>query len=137
LLTADDGLARLHAGAVLDGPGDADGDVELRRDGLAGLPHLEAVRVEAGVDGGPRGADGRAERVGQASMIAKFSALATPRPPETTIEASVSSGRLLFISTTLSTTRVCRACSESETATGTSSPAAGAGSGVTELPRSV
>ncbi len=70
-------------------------------------------------------------------MIAKFSALATPRPPETTIEASVSSGRLLFISTTLSTTRVCLACSESWTWTGTSSPAAGAGSGVTELPRSV
>jgi hypothetical protein len=70
-------------------------------------------------------------------MIEKFSALATPRPPETTIEASVSSGRLLFCSTTRSTTRTCLAVSDGDTATDCSVPAAGAGSGVTELPRSV
>ena len=70
-------------------------------------------------------------------MIAKFSALATPRPPETTIEASVSSGRLDFCSTTRSVTLACFAASESETDTCSSAPAAGAGSGVTELPRSV
>ena len=58
-------------------------------------------------------------------MIEKFSALATPRPPETTIEASVSSGRLLFCSTTRSTTRVFFASSEIATSTGFSAPAAG------------
>src|SRR4029450_5470080 len=61
LVDGHDGLRGLHAGAVLDRPGDADGDVELRRDGLAGLPHLEGVRVEAGVHRGPGGADGRDE----------------------------------------------------------------------------
>src|SRR5947209_14360867 len=44
----DDGLGRLHASAVLNRAGDAERDVELRRDGLAGLPDLELVRVVAG-----------------------------------------------------------------------------------------
>src|SRR4051794_20416077 len=65
LVDGHDGLRGLHAGAVLDRTGDADGDVELRRDGLAGLPHLEAVRVEAGVHRRPGGADGGTEGVGQ------------------------------------------------------------------------
>src|SRR5215210_2219024 len=65
LVDGDDRLRGLHPGPVLDGTGDADGDVQLRRDGLAGLPDLEGVRVEAGVDRGPGGADGRAEGVGQ------------------------------------------------------------------------
>src|SRR3712207_7357284 len=41
-----------------------------------------------------------------ASMIEKFSALATPRPPDTTIEASVSSGRDDFCSTDRKSTRL-------------------------------
>ena len=65
LVDRDDGLRGLHAGAVLDGAGDAGGDVELRGDRLAGLADLVAVRVPAGVDGGARGADGRAEGVGE------------------------------------------------------------------------
>src|SRR5215469_16017095 len=32
----DDGLGALHADEVLDGSGDADGEIELRGDGLAG-----------------------------------------------------------------------------------------------------
>ena len=65
LVDRDDRLGRLHAGAVLDGAGDADRDVELRRHGHAGLADLHGVRHPAGVDDGARGADGRAERVGQ------------------------------------------------------------------------
>ena len=65
LVDRDDRLGGLHAGPVLDGPGDARRDVQLRRDGLAGLADLELVRVPAGVGGGAGGADGRAERVGQ------------------------------------------------------------------------
>src|SRR3954470_658009 len=65
LVDGHDGLRGLHAGAVLDRTGDADGDVELRRDGLAGLPHLEAVGIEAGVHRRPGGADGGTEGVGQ------------------------------------------------------------------------
>src|SRR3954470_22309778 len=61
LVDGHDGLRGLHAGAVLDRTGDADGDVELRRDGLAGLPHLEAVGIEAGVHRGAGGADGGTE----------------------------------------------------------------------------
>src|SRR5690242_1482479 len=59
LIDRDDRLGRLHAGAVLDGTRDAQRDVELRRDGLTGLAHLELARVVAGVDGGARRTDGR------------------------------------------------------------------------------
>src|SRR3954469_1653287 len=65
LVDGHDGLRGLHAGPVLDRTGDADGDVQLRRDGLAGLADLEAVRVEAGVDGCPGRAHRRAEGVGE------------------------------------------------------------------------
>src|SRR5689334_20693995 len=65
LVHRDDRLRRLHAGAVLDGPGDAERDVELRRDGLSGLAHLELARVVATVDSRARGTDGAAERVGE------------------------------------------------------------------------
>src|SRR5512132_839313 len=54
LVDRDDGLRGLHAGTVLDGTGDATGDVQLGRDLLAGLPDLGGVRVPAGVDCGPR-----------------------------------------------------------------------------------
>src|SRR3954452_6397221 len=66
LVDRDDGLRGLHAGPVLDRTGDAHGDVELRGDGLAGLPDLEGVRVEAGVHRRPGGADRRAQGVRQA-----------------------------------------------------------------------
>src|SRR5690349_11847171 len=65
LVDRDDRLRGLHAGPVLDRPGDAERHVELRRHRLAGLPDLELVRVEAGVDGRPRGADRAAEQVGE------------------------------------------------------------------------
>ena len=91
LVDRDDGLRGLHAGPVLDRAGDAVRDVQLRRDRLAGLADLERVRHPAGVDGGARGADGRAERVGEALDGSKLPPV--PRPPETTIAASVSSGR--------------------------------------------
>src|SRR4051812_8305542 len=65
LVDGHDRLGGLHAGAVLDGPGDAGGDVELRRDRLSGLADLVAVRLPAGVDRRTRGAHGRAERVGE------------------------------------------------------------------------
>src|SRR5262249_33078923 len=65
LVDGDDELARAHAGQVLDRAADGDGDVELRRDGLAGLADLVAVRAPAGVDDGAAGADGGAERGGE------------------------------------------------------------------------
>ena len=51
---------------MLDGAGNAHGDVELRGHNLAGLPHLHVVGHEAGVHGRPGGADGGAELVGNA-----------------------------------------------------------------------
>ena len=71
LVDRDDRLRGLHAGPVLDRAGDAVGDVELRRDGLAGLADLEGVRDPAGVDRGARGADGGTERVGEALDLAR------------------------------------------------------------------
>ena len=52
LVHRDDGLRCLHSGSVLDGTRYAGGDVELRRDGLAGLADLVRVRIPAGVDRG-------------------------------------------------------------------------------------
>jgi hypothetical protein len=50
---------------VLDRTADADGDVELGRDDLAGLADLQFVRHVPGVDRGARGAHRRAELVGE------------------------------------------------------------------------
>ncbi|MDT4801795.1 hypothetical protein FQZ97_345090 [compost metagenome] len=50
---------------MLDGTGDAHGDVQVGGDDLAGLAHLHIVGREAGVDGGTGGAHSRAELVGQ------------------------------------------------------------------------
>src|SRR5215468_3219819 len=66
LVDGDDHLAVLHAREMLDGAGDADGDVEVGRDDLAGLPDLELVRHEAGVDRRAAGADRGVELVGDA-----------------------------------------------------------------------
>ena len=65
LVDGDDGARVLDAGQVLDGAGDADGDIQLGRDDLAGLPHLHVARHVAGVDRGARRADGGAELVRQ------------------------------------------------------------------------
>ena len=65
LVDGDDDLRFLHPGQMLDRPGDADGDVKLRRDDLAGLADLVVVRHEAGIDGGTGGAEGGTELVGK------------------------------------------------------------------------
>ncbi len=62
LVDRDDHVRALHADLVLDRAGDAERDVELRRDDLAGLADLRRVRVPAGVDDGARRADRAAER---------------------------------------------------------------------------
>src|SRR5947209_7740081 len=65
LVDRDDHARALHADLVLDRAADAERDVELRRDDLARLADLRAVRVPAGVDDGARRADGAAERLGE------------------------------------------------------------------------
>src|SRR3546814_14048296 len=54
LVDGDDGLGILHAGEVLDGAGDADGDVEFGRDDLAGLADLIVVGRVTRTDRGDR-----------------------------------------------------------------------------------
>ena len=94
LVDGDDDLAVLHAGQVLDGAGDADGDVELGRHDLAGLADLVVVGHEAGVDRGARGADGGAELVGERlehlEVLARAHAAAAR---DDDLRAEVSSGR--------------------------------------------
>src|SRR6266540_2910145 len=92
LVDGNDRLGGLHPGAVLDRPGDPDRHVELRRDRLAGLADLVLVRVPAGIDRCPAGADRRPEGVGHASTSAKLAGSCRPRPPETMISASATSG---------------------------------------------
>ena len=72
-----------------------------------------------------------------ASITPKPSAPPTPRPPETTIAASVSSGRPPFAATVVPVMRA--RVEDADTVTGRSrlSQAAGAASGATELPRTV
>ena len=57
----DAGLA--HASQMLDGAADAAGDVELRRDGFAGLPDLQRVIAVAGIAGAARGSNRTAEQL--------------------------------------------------------------------------
>src|SRR5215212_5800064 len=64
LVDGDDDLRILHAGEMLDRARDADGDVEVRRHHLAGLPDLPVVRRVAGIDGGPGRPHGGPELVG-------------------------------------------------------------------------
>src|SRR5919106_4685349 len=61
----DDGAARLHAGQVLHGAGDAHGEVDLRLHSLARLAHLARVRRPALVDERPRDGERRAHLLGQ------------------------------------------------------------------------
>ena len=65
LVDRDDHVRALHAHLVLDCTGDPAGNVELRRDGLAGLADLGRVRVPARVDDRARRGDRAAERLRQ------------------------------------------------------------------------
>lgn len=95
LVNHDDGAGGLHAGGVLDSTGDAKRDVQIRRNRDAGLAHLVCRVVEALIDCIAGGTDGAAEGVGKRLlMVEKLSS--TPRPPETTTFAAVSSGRADF-----------------------------------------
>jgi len=58
LVDGDDDLGVLHAGQVLDGAGNADGDVEFRSHDLAGLTHLIVVGGIARIDRSAGRADG-------------------------------------------------------------------------------
>jgi hypothetical protein len=71
----------------------------------------------------------------RSSMILKSSALPVPRPPDTTIGASVRSGRPPFSALTRSVTFADFATSLSETLTGMSSAAPEGGSATTEFGR--
>src|SRR5688572_4746299 len=63
LVDGDDHLGILHAGQMLDRAGNADRNVEVRRNYLAGLSDLPVVRRIAGIDRRARGADRSAELV--------------------------------------------------------------------------
>ena len=50
LVDSDDAFGVLHTGQMLDGAGNAQGHVDLRVDGLAGLAHLVSVSDPASVN---------------------------------------------------------------------------------------
>ena len=75
-----DDLAVLHAGQVLDGTADADGNIKLRRDNFARLSNLQVVGNEAGVDGSTRRADGSADLVSKGIQQLKVLAVLQPAP---------------------------------------------------------
>src|SRR5262249_14537075 len=106
LVDRDDHLRILHAGQVLDRAADAAGDVQLRRDDLARLPHLPVVGRVARVHGGAapaprppppvRPGPAPSWRAAGVSPSLNLSLLPMARPPETMILAAVSSGRSLL-----------------------------------------
>ena len=59
------GFGALHTGEVLDGPADADGEIEIWSHHFAGLPDLEIVRHSARIADGPGSPDSTAELVGE------------------------------------------------------------------------
>src|SRR5438128_7984223 len=65
LVHGDDDFRGPHPRQVLNRARDAEAEIELRRDGPAGLADLEPVRPPAGVDGGPRGAHRGADHAAQ------------------------------------------------------------------------
>jgi hypothetical protein len=65
LVDGDDDLRFLHPGQMLDGAGDADREVKLRRNDLAGLANLVVVRHKAGIDRSTGGTERRTELVGE------------------------------------------------------------------------
>src|SRR3954471_9270304 len=75
LVDRHDVLRGLHADLVLDRAGDARGEVELRRDGLARLADLRRVRVPAGVDHRAGGGDGRVAAEGGREVLSELEAL--------------------------------------------------------------
>src|SRR3954452_18496517 len=78
LVDGDDVLGALHADLVLDRAGDARGEVELGRDGLARLADLGGVGVPARVDHRARRRDRAAERAGE--LLERFEALGLAEP---------------------------------------------------------
>src|SRR5215469_4483608 len=76
LVDGDDHLRILHTRQMLDRAGDADGDVKLRRNDLAGLADLIVIRHKPGIDRGAGCADRRAEPVGdrfqQVEIVARL-----------------------------------------------------------------
>src|SRR5439155_7386207 len=65
LVDRHDYARALHTDLVLDCARNAAGDVELRRDGLAGLADLRCVGIPPGVDDRARRSDRPAERLGE------------------------------------------------------------------------
>ena len=65
LVHRDDALGILHTGLVLDRAGDAEGDVDLRVDGLAGLADLVVSGDPAGIYARAARANNAAQNLGQ------------------------------------------------------------------------
>ena len=65
LVDGDDDFRFLHPGQMLDGAGDADREVELWRDDLAGLANLVVIRDKTGVDRSAGCTKGGTELVGE------------------------------------------------------------------------
>src|ERR1700689_5398874 len=75
LVDRDDVLRALHPDLVLDRARDAGGEVQLRRDRLAGLADLRRVRVPAGVDDRAGGRDGRVVAERRRQVLGELEAL--------------------------------------------------------------
>ena len=92
LVDGDDDFAVLHAGEMLDGAGNADRDVQLRRDDLAGLPDLRSLGTK------PASTAAREAPTAAPSLSANWFSRANSRPiacrgRPTRYRALVSSGR--------------------------------------------
>ena len=104
----DDGARAFHAYDVLDGAADAEREVELGRDGLAGAADLALHGEPAFVADRARGGDFAAESFGERFGLGIFSGALMPRPMETMIGACVrSTADLASLKSSSGLVRIC------------------------------
>ena len=98
LVHRDDALGILHTGLVLDGAGDAQSNIDLGVNGLAGLTDLMVGGQPARVDGSTGAANDAAQLSSQLLSqldATPWTSLEIPRPTETTTSAPIRSDQLL------------------------------------------
>ena len=93
LVDSDDVLGVLHTGNVLDGTGDAQGNVDAGMHGLAGLADLMVSRQPALIGDGAGSTDNTAQSLSQllSQLDALLGSAEIPRPTATTTSAPIRS----------------------------------------------
>ena len=107
LIDCNNHIRLFHTGYVLNCTGNTDCKVNIRANGLTGLSNLKILRLPACIYNSTGAAYGCTRTSARSSRSLKFSALPTPRPPDTRILASIISATS---DTALTTLRFLHTC---------------------------